>query len=113
MPHLWRLVVCTLGTIHRTFPVRFSSRSLRKPLRVLEQVNFGADFKVFDKIVEKILVVLGFAILCLKTARQLRRRTRRRRKQKKKQKLTRCGASPSISASRLLSLNVRRPVGFL
>ena len=70
-PYLWRLVVCIVSPHHRPIPLRLGRCSVRKPLGVLEQVNFGANFKIFHKVVKKILVVFGFAVFGLKSASAL------------------------------------------
>ena len=75
-PYLRRLVVCIVSPHHRPLPLRLGRCSLRKPLGVLKQVNFGANFKIFHKVVKKILVVFGFAVLGLKTLQRWRDRRR-------------------------------------
>jgi hypothetical protein len=62
--HLRGFVIGILRS-HSALFFRLGCRSLRKPLWVLEQVNFGANFKIFDEIVEKVFVVLGLAVLSL------------------------------------------------
>ena len=66
--YLRRFVVCIIPPSHGPLPLRLGCCSLRKPLGVLKQVNFCANFKIFHEIVKKILVVFGFGVLGLKSA---------------------------------------------
>ena len=63
--HLRGIVIRILSS-HGALFFCLGCSSLREPLWVLEQVNFGANFKIFDEIVEKVFVVLGLAVLSLK-----------------------------------------------
>ena len=66
--HLWRVVLCIVFSHHSPCFICLSRCCLCQPLRIFEQVNFGANFKVFDKIIKKILVVFSFAVFGLDTA---------------------------------------------